>query len=161
MTQDYYCVMIPTLIPYPKSLWRILPPGIYDATLEEVYSRFVFNQKRKDLFAGLTKGLDNLFASGCQQIFLDGSYISEKAIPQDYDVCWDARFVDPRLLDPVFLDFTNKRANQKKKYLGEFFPAYAIDSNTGQTFLEFFQKDKQTGLAKGIIRIESYLKSGG
>ena len=42
------------------------------------------------------------------------------------------------------------RANQKRKYLGEFFPL--LYSN-GQAFLDFFQTEKYTGNSKGILLI--------
>jgi len=56
-------------------------------------------------------------------------------------------------LDPILLDFSNGRAAQKAKYLGELFPAETPEGSTGRTFLEFFQIDKQTGRPKGIVGI--------
>ena len=57
----------------------------------------------------------------------------------------------PTLLD-LLLDFNNKRAAQKAKYLGEMFIA-GMPNGTGAPFLEFFQVEKSSGLAKGILRI--------
>ncbi|MGA2133522.1 MAG: hypothetical protein ABSH50_14605 [Bryobacteraceae bacterium] len=57
-------------------------------------------------------------------------------------------------MDPVFLDFSNSRARQKQRFGGEFFPAELPEGVTGRTFLEFFQIDKETGLAKGILAID-------
>lgn len=153
--------MIPKCISISGSPWPILPPGVFNSTLEEVYDRYVINQKRLLLFDGLKRGLNNLFTSGCPQVFLDGSYVTEKPIPNDYEVCWDMNFVDPNLLDPVFFDFSNKRFNQKQKYLGEFFPASVIEGVSGKPFLDFFQTDKHTGKQKGIIRLTNHLNIGG
>jgi hypothetical protein len=61
--------------------------------------------------------------------------------------------VDGKKLDPVFLDFNNKRQKQKLKYFGEFFPSSAIADGV-QPFVSYFQKDKYTGKKKGIIRIQ-------
>jgi hypothetical protein len=83
---------------------------------------------------------------------LDGSYITDKDVPGDFDACWDPIGVNPAGLDPVLLDFSHRRFSQKKKYGGEFFPSSAKADGT-RTFEEFFRIDKYTGKAKGIIRI--------
>jgi hypothetical protein len=153
--------MIPDFVNVLNSPWPLLPPGIHDSTLAEVYVRYVINPTRALLFEGLKKGLENLFISGCQQVFLDGSYVTAKPIPNDYEVCWDVEYVDPRLLDPVFFDFDNGRYNQKKKFLGEYFPAMLIEGVSGKPFLDFFQTDKDTGKQKGIVRLTNHLKRGG
>ena len=59
-----------------------------------------------------------------------------------------------RCLIPSFLDFSNRRAGQKQRFLGEFFPADLPEGATGKTFLEFFQTDKETGDRKGIVAID-------
>lgn len=84
---------------------------------------------------------------------MDGSYVTDKPNPGDFDLCWDPTHVNAHKLDPVFLDFSNLRKNQKLKYGGEFFPSSAKADGT-HTFIEFFQIDKETGLEKGIIRIQ-------
>lgn len=153
--------MIPDFVSVTGSPWPLLPPGIHDSTLSEVYSRYVINACRSSLFFGLVRGLENLFLSGCQQVFLDGSYVTAKPMPNDYEICWDVTYVDPSKLDPVFFDFDNGRLNQKNKYLGEFFPTMLIEGGTGKPFLNFFQTDTNTGKLKGIVRLTNHLKKGG
>ena len=51
------------------------------------------------------------------------------------------------------MDLNDKRAAQKAKYKGEFFPSNAIADAIGQTFLEFFQIDKASRKQKGIILV--------
>ncbi|MBL7733676.1 MAG: hypothetical protein JNM88_21075 [Chitinophagaceae bacterium] len=153
--------MIPEFISLIGSPWPLLPPGIHDSTLEEVYERYVLNAQRKAQFEGMVKALENLFGSGCPQVFLDGSYVTGKPTPNDYEVCWDMRFVNPTSLDPVFFDFSNGRSQQKKKYFGEFFPAAIKEGFSGRPFLEFFQIDKSTGKPKGIVRLLNHLTKGG
>ena len=63
------------------------------------------------------------------------------------------RGVDAESLDPVFLDFANGRAAQKRKYRGEFFPAQMPEGASGKLFVEFFRTDKETGRPKGIVAI--------
>ena len=150
--------MIPDLIKINTLPWQILPPGIHIATMAEVKSRFANNGRRKMLFAGLERGVAALAKAGCNQIYLDGSYITSKPNPNDYDACWDVQGVIEDAIDPVFLNFDNKREAQKNKYLGEYFPMSFKESQTGKTFLDFFQTEKNTGLQKGILNIK--LKEG-
>lgn len=64
----------------------------------------------------------------------------------------DPSGVDPYLLDPVLLDFTNARAAMKSKYLGELFPATATAA-PGVLFRDFFMKDR-SGVPKGVVNID-------
>ena len=84
---------------------------------------------------------------------LEGKTVTGKPKPEDYDGCWEPNNVNSTLLDPVFLDFSNGRRNQKIKYLGEMFPS-GIEKNSGKPFIEFFQIEKFTGEAKGILAID-------
>ena len=132
--------------------WKVLPPRVHDATLEEVESRFATSEHRKRLFSGFREGVMALRKAGCRKIFLDGSFITEKPIPGDFDVCWDYIGVDDTKLDPVFSDFNDRRKKQKERFHGEFFP-YHLPADGKHTFLDFFQIDKDTENAKGIICI--------
>jgi hypothetical protein len=53
----------------------------------------------------------------------------------------------------LLFDFSNRRAAQKAKYLGEMFPADAQEAASGRMFIEFFQEDKTTGEQKGVVTI--------
>lgn len=130
----------------------MLPPGIHEATLLEIEMRFATNPSRRALFDGFKRGLHALKSAGCKTAFLDGSFISDKLVPGDFDVCLDPTGVSIKKLDPVFLDFADKRKRQKVEYGGEFFPSSAR-ADGFCTFVDYFQKDKDTGKAKGIICI--------
>ena len=134
-------------------LWKVLPLGVHDATLEEVEARFASSDHRKRLFAGFKEGVIALHKAGCHKIFLDGSFITEKPIPGDFDVCWDHIGVDDTKLDPVFSDFNDRRKKQRERFRGEFFPATLL-ADGKHLFFYFFQIDKDTGNAKGIICIK-------
>lgn len=140
------------MIPPFDELGR-LPPGVHVATWEEIVDRFGSTAWRKRLLAGLREALLSLQAAGCALVYIDGSFVTAKTIPGDFDACWELDDVDPDALDPVLLDFDNKRARQKARFGGELFPAgWGADSN-GTPFVQFFQVDKVTGDAKGIIAI--------
>ena len=86
-------------------------------------------------------------------MFLDGSFVTGKEMPGDYDACWAVDSVNEDNLDPVFLDFDDHRARQKARFLGEYFPADVPEGVSGKTFLEFFQRDKESGEPKGIVAL--------
>lgn len=130
-----------------------LPPGIHLAMWFEFALRYGTNDHRKRLLQGMRGALQNLKQAGCPGVFIDGSFVTSKAYPNDYDGCWDATGVDPTLLDPVLLDFTNERAAQKAKYGGELFVAQGVERASGRTWVEFFQFDQDDN-PKGIVAID-------
>ena len=130
-----------------------LPVGIHSASWQEVETRFGGSAKRQALLIGLKAALSALHQAGCRMVYLDGSFVTAKVEPGDYDTCWGIAGVDGTLLDPVFLDFSNGRAAQKARYLGEFFPAELPEGASGKTFLEFFQQDRN-GFPKGIVGLD-------
>lgn len=145
--------MIPGFVTLTGSPWDVLPPGTHLATFAEIWSRFGYNPRRRTLFDGLIAASTHLVGIGCQRVLLDGSYVSAKPTPGDFDACWDPNGVDFNKLDPVFDDFDNGRANQKARFGGEFFPSTLIEGNSGAVFEEFFQVDRFTGKKKGILEI--------
>ena len=145
--------MIPDLVPLPGSPWPVLPPGVHQANLREVAASFATNVWRRVLFNGFADASGKLRLAGCPTVYLDGSYVTGKPKPADFDACWDPGGVDPTKLDPVFLRFEKGRAEQKAAFKGEFFPSSMMCADVGQTFVEFFQLDRFTGKQKGIISI--------
>lgn len=131
-----------------------LPPGVHVATWDEIVACFGWNADRSRLVDGLRRALQALESAGCQRAYVDGSFVTEKDIPGDFDGCWEVAGVDPAALDPVLLDFTNGRAAQKARFGGEFFIADRAAIPSGTRFIDFFQEDKSTGEAKGIIAID-------
>ena len=128
-----------------------LPGGIHWSGWEEIESRFGFSERRRELLSGLKSALKALRTAGCRSVYVDGSFVTVKREPGDYDACWDIEGVDVEILDAVFLDFSDGRRAQKRKYFGEFFPAQMPEGATGRLFLEFFQTEKATGKPKGIV----------
>jgi len=129
-----------------------LPPGIHWATWAEVTERFGTNDHRKQLLNGLEKAMKLLRMAGCKAVFLDGSFVTTKEWPNDYDCCWDSSGVNTKVIDRSFFDFEAGRLRQRMKFGGDFFPSGFKDEN-GRTFVELFQVDKETGGAKGIVGI--------
>src|SRR5919206_1257162 len=92
-----------------------LPPGIHDASWDEVVARYATTHHRRTLLAGLRLALENLRTAGCRRAYLDGSFISNKRVPGDFDGCWETAGVDFSLVDPVLLQFDDRRRAQKAK----------------------------------------------
>ena len=88
-------------------------------------------------------------------VYIDGSFITDKEVPGDYDLCWSIDSVVPEKLNPLLLDFSpDGRTKMKDHYKGDLFPAEVPEGVSGKTFLDFFQKDKNTGEPKGIVSLE-------
>jgi hypothetical protein len=130
-----------------------LPPGVHWATWQEFAARFGTTPHRQQLLKGLKSALDSLSKAGCQTVYIDGSFVTKKENPNDFDACWDLTGVDPSLLDPILLLLNNKRVAQKAKYKGELFPASWTADGVGNAYLDFFQIDRD-GNPKGIVAID-------
>ena len=134
-----------------------LPPGIHSATWKEFKTRYGGSAHRKRLLVGLLDALRALRSTGCTLVFLDGSFVTAKQVPNDYDGAWSTTGVDLLQLrenEPVFFDFRYHRAAQKAKFLGELFPAEMEEGASGKPFVTFFQTDKESGAAKGVVSID-------
>ena len=142
--------MIPTFLSNGN-----LPQGIHETTWRQFCKRFGHTAYRKSLIEGLAAALKDLSAAGCRKVYIDGSFVTAKEVPGDYDICWSIDNVIPEKLDPVLLDFSpNGRDIMKEKYKGDLFPAEIPEGISGKLFLDFFQTDKITGEQKGIIALE-------
>lgn len=133
----------------------LLPKGIHEASFEEFESRFSFSVRRKQLIVGLKLAMVHLKEMGCEAIFIDGSFVTSKYRPGDFDAAWSVDgldFEEAIQIHPVFGDFSNERKNQKAIYGGEFFPAQFTESSSGEPFLTFFQETKDN-LPKGIVKL--------
>ncbi|WP_407332505.1 DUF6932 family protein [Enterovibrio sp. 27052020O] len=131
-----------------------LPEGIHYATMQEVIERFGYNPKRAWLIDGLNLLVRNLQTAGCGLIYIDGSFVTNKEIPGDYDMAWSVVGVDPTRLDPcLILANRSDRDAIEAKYRGDVFPAELPEGASGKRFLDFFQEDKNTGDKKGIVAV--------
>ncbi|MEQ8464923.1 MAG: hypothetical protein RIC07_15245 [Coleofasciculus sp. E1-EBD-02] len=104
---------------------------------------------------GLELAMTKLKAAGCRIIYIDGSFVTSKPNPGDFDACWEPEDMDydylrknaPRLLNHL------DRSAQKSTYKGELFRSDQPVGDYGLASLEFFQRDRQFN-SKGIIAID-------
>jgi hypothetical protein len=133
-----------------------LPPGIHAATWAEFTERFGYNDHRRKQLDGLKQLGAALAQAGGTSICVDGSYVTSKEFPRDFDACFDPTGVDPdvlRKLAPEILDPGPRRINQKTRFGGEIFPSSATADIAGNRYLDFFQQDRNTGNRKGIVKL--------
>lgn len=130
-----------------------LPSGIHNASWQEFVDRFGYNQYRLRLLKGLKEALLNLREAGCWTVYINGSFVTDKALPDDFDGCWEWDNVNENRIDPILLTFSYDRKAQKEKYSGELFPNF-IEGASQMSFLEYFQRDKYTKETKGIIQLQ-------
>lgn len=123
----------------PFELTGRLPAGIHPATWREFVERFGASAHRRDQLTKLEAALRLLAEAGCARAFVGGSFVTTKTQPNDIDVAWDVNGVDADALDPIFFDFEDERAEQKRRFGAEFFPAQLVEGLTGRSFLRFFQ----------------------
>ena len=106
---------------------------------------------------GLEVAITQLKAVGCRTIYIDGSFVTTKPDPGDFDACWEDNGVDIdylKFLAPTLYNFALGRAEQKSKYKGEIFPANYPANDVGTVYIDFFQFDTKTNTSKGIVAID-------
>ncbi|GAB1537709.1 hypothetical protein NUACC21_03620 [Scytonema sp. NUACC21] len=134
-----------------------LPPGIHWAEWEEFKEIFGTSLTRQRMVDGLELAMTQLKAAGCRTIYIDGSFVTNKQKPGDFDACWEDNGVDINYLEsiaPVLFNFALRRAEQKIKYKGEIFPSSYPANDSGTAYIDFFQFDTRTNTHKGIIAID-------
>jgi hypothetical protein len=151
-TTDRLCgVSIPPFDP----VTGLLPPGEHDAGWAEVRERFGWNLRRRRLLDGLQEGMEALGVAGCTRVWLNGSFVTAKDEPGDFDAVWSPVGVHRATLAemvPEVLDLSNHRAAQKQLFGGEFLPNI-VEGGSGKQFASFFQTDRD-GTSKGIVVID-------
>jgi uncharacterized protein DUF6932 len=136
----------------PKFDGGVLPPGIHQASWREVEERLGWNATRQKLLLGLKALLEELARAGCSRVWLDGSFVTDKLDPGDFDLVWDPNGVDLGELDQVLQDLDPPREAQKWRYGGDVLPN-VVEKGSGMPFLEFFQQDSVTGQVRGIVEL--------
>lgn len=121
-----------------------LPPGIHLARWAEILERFGENQWRRELLDGVGRAAHELRGAGCRRVWLDGSFVTDKEFPADFDLCYELVSTQVDLLRPQLLD----RRTAKAVYGGDILPTHPPLS-----FLDFFQRDRD-GRPKGIVEID-------
>lgn len=68
-----------------------LPEGDHEADLDEIEERFGQGRRRREIVTGLRSVIALLSAHGVLDIWLDGSFVTDKLRPSDVDVVYRVR----------------------------------------------------------------------
>ena len=134
----------------------LLPPGIHSATWEEFEERFlVFQQSDQRLRIGerLLAFYNELRRAGIvRRILIVGSYVADKAEPNDYDCLL---VLDPAAVVSELLPFQYNllsRRMARRMFHGDVIAV--IDGSAAmKEFLEFFQTTRD-GSRTGIVELQ-------
>lgn len=129
---------------------------------EQVRKRFGFTPRRRWLLKGLRIALDAFWKAGVEEIYIDGSFCTEKPDPGDIDGYWvepDECIYDR--IDPYWIDFELRPVPQSGKWKWtmwmehgvEFFVHPAMQAAPGTGFPEFFRQDRE-GQPRGVIQLQ-------
>ena len=130
-----------------------MPPGIHIATWEEVVARFGGNPQRNRLLDGLRRAVSSLLDAGCPRIYLNGSFVTNKPEPNDFDVTWATEGVDFSKVAPILLDRDDLIVNDRRWQLSVFGGELLPDQYLGLDFLSDF-RTAPSGQPKGVIAID-------
>jgi len=83
-----------------------LPQGVHEITWKQFCKRFGHTAHRSSLIKGLAAALKDLSSAGCRRVYINGSFVTAKEVPEDYDLCWSIDGVIPEKLNRALLDFT-------------------------------------------------------
>ena len=139
------------MIPEFDTTTGYLPAGEHAATWDEVKERFGWNAQRRRILRGLLRLASALRDGGCGLFLLDGSFVTAKEMPSDFDACCDYGGMSPREL--VRLRLMAGKEIMKAEYRGEVY-AYEepVASDERYTFREFFRRDHDD-VPKGIVSL--------
>lgn len=135
----------------------LLPPGVHETDLEELKEKMGWSRKRRELLGGLEEALEVMAAVGVVRAYLDGSFVTDKDRPNDIDGCYDLSedVTEEELwrLAPIFPPNPTNRAETKRRFGVDFFPAAVTELGSGQPFLRFFQTDR-AGRERRVLSVE-------
>ena len=82
-TQCYRWVVVPQF-----DADGLLPMGIHRTTWDEVAATFRNTPWRRRPLGGVEMAIDGLRRAGCLTVYIDGSFVTDKNVPNDFDACW-------------------------------------------------------------------------
>ena len=129
--------------------YGILNPGIHKMTWEEFSKTFNKSLRREILLIGLEKIYHILRNIGATHIYIDGSFVTNKLDPGDWDACFDA----PEYVLYEIRELPNRK-KIKELYGGDLFYVGSEADEYGTKYLDFFQQIRGSSvLKKGIVEL--------
>jgi len=120
-------------------------------TYEELVKEFGSNKSRKEKLERLLLFLKILKSLGCLEIFIVGSFVSNKELPNDIDICVDATNLDYIKLTKEYPEFLQTKGIEKirKEHHVHFVAFFDFGSTE---ILDWFRKDRDDN-PRGLVKI--------
>lgn len=127
----------------------LLPPGVHPCSMAEAAAALCTSEQRKTIWAGL-EGFVGWAAklSGPTNLYVDGSYVTDKPIPGDVDVVVDISACDAAGQAQWLQAWVDSHQHVKVTYHVDF---YLMVIGHGNDFVAFFQYVRaEEALRRGI-----------
>lgn len=139
----------------------LLPIGVWTCRLEEVPPLFVTNQRRRELWDGLSRFRAAEFPHVLQQIpmFLDGSFCRSKDHPADIDVVLDLSVLADEIAVPIIVEVAKRHDEIKDQYHLDLYTKHPFIPNDLSKFFQYVGDKAALDLGlhpkdhKGILRV--------
>ncbi|MFP5516440.1 MAG: DUF6932 family protein [Alphaproteobacteria bacterium] len=147
-TQHICGVMVPKLV--SQGVRKVLPEGEHEVTWDELRTRFGQGSRRQKILGKIREAGTMLRDAGAAVLYIDGSFATDKPVPDDWDGLFPTDNLDWTKVDPLLKDVRANRKAIADKYMADLFPANWREGKSGEPFLSFFQKDKKDR-PKGLL----------
>ena len=132
-----------------------LPLEIHDATILEIEIRFGGRGQRRRVFEDLVVWLGHMKAAGCRTVYVNGSFVTAKEFPNDFDTCFDPTGVDRAKLDPVLLERSDAAIDLiRARYGGDIRVDREMPPGSISPYLRLFMRDGRARVENGIVRLD-------
>jgi hypothetical protein len=131
-----------------------LPEGLHNAKWLEFKEKFDFSFKRKKILSGILSFGRLIKQAGGKKIYIDGSFVTNKKIPKDWDGCYCMCELNLSIASTLIQNTNINRTKIKKEYFGDVFAEDCIEASSGLPFIDFFQRIRGTDKKKGIIVLD-------
>jgi hypothetical protein len=140
----------------------LLPSGRHQCTLDEAKDMFAHNDARSIIWDNFCAVLLEMAAAGLEgTLFLDGSYVTDKAIPGDIEVAFDVRNESDQKQGLALLFFHTQHNRLKSTIKVDWYPVLP-GNNDFVSFFEYIgdktaaQKKLHAKELKGILKVTSW-----
>ena len=139
----------------------LLPAGVWDCTLEEIAARFVTNDHRRNLWAGMTLFIEEKYrpAGLSCPLWVDGSFVRSKPSPSDVDVVLDVSSFAPEAAVQLAIGLRIQHDEIKARYHVDLWVRHPILPNDIALYFQYLGDKAAVELRlrpddpKGILRV--------
>jgi hypothetical protein len=139
----------------------ILPMGLHDCSLDEAKNFCSWNDHRIEVWERFSRFVE--WAASMPKpaiLFVDGNYVTDKALPNDVDVAVDISACDAVGQNQWFGEWGRRHAEFKNDFATDFYPYLTGNGNDFGAFFQYvrvseaLERGAAPGTNKGVLRIE-------